>query len=147
MIERHFLFIDTHSIVAKDMNVPPTSICRVPLPLTLSPTIPLFASQSPPIDHITPVLDPSDKMNNQSALDAITIAINNFMAPTLPTTQKSKRMIERPYGESLTSVQALVKIQEKENKRKKVATKPKQATSGKRKATATGDTKPPPKKR
>ncbi|CAF2051357.1 unnamed protein product [Rotaria magnacalcarata] len=46
---------------------------------------------------------------DHSGLDAITTAINNHTKPTIITTNKRKRQIDRPYGESVTSVEAYVK--------------------------------------
>ncbi|CAM4754318.1 unnamed protein product [Rotaria magnacalcarata] len=46
---------------------------------------------------------------DHSGLDAITAAINNHTKPTIITTNKRKRQIDRPYGESVTSVEAYVK--------------------------------------
>jgi hypothetical protein len=45
------------------------------------------------------------------------------MSPIATVNNKRKRLVERPYGESLTSVEAFHKIQEKENKRKKTKDK------------------------
>lgn len=55
----------------------------------------------------------------RSALDAITNAINNHMKPTIIATNKRRKQIDRPFGESITSVDAYIKIQNKENTRKK----------------------------
>ncbi|CAF1483778.1 unnamed protein product [Rotaria magnacalcarata] len=46
---------------------------------------------------------------DHSGLVAITAAINNHTKPTIITTNKRKRQIDRPYGESVTSVEAYVK--------------------------------------
>ncbi len=65
----------------------------------------------------------NEKVTSQSVLSAITSAINNHMSPIATVNNKRKRLVERPYGESLTSVEAFHKIQEKENKRKKTKDK------------------------
>ncbi|CAF4569986.1 unnamed protein product [Rotaria sp. Silwood2] len=56
-------------------------------------------------------------------LEAITNAINGFLTPSVPLSNEKRRFVlERPYGESLTSVEALRKVNEKEKfdfKRKK----------------------------
>ncbi|CAF1023541.1 unnamed protein product [Rotaria sordida] len=57
--------------------------------------------------------------SDRSVLDAITMAINNHMKPTIIATNKRKKQIDRPFGESLTSVDAYIKIKNKENIRKK----------------------------
>ena len=53
----------------------------------------------------------------------LTNVIGNFLTPSLPSpTEKRKLIVERPHGESLTSVDALCKINQKEKrsfKRKK----------------------------
>ncbi len=57
-------------------------------------------------------------VSNRTALNAITAAINNHMKPTIISTdQKRKRQVDRPYGESLTSVDAYIKLSNKENAR------------------------------
>jgi hypothetical protein len=60
---------------------------------------------------------------NRTALDAITAAINNHMKPTITATSQRKRQVDRPYGESVTSVDAYIKISNKENARKRKSTK------------------------
>ncbi len=60
---------------------------------------------------------------NRLALEAITNAINNHMKPTITTTNGKRKQIERPYGESITSIDAYIKIQNQEKSRKKRATK------------------------
>lgn len=61
-------------------------------------------------------------MSVNNALHAMTNVINNFMSNVDQTTTKRKRVIERPYGESLTSIDALLRVNEKESKKKKRAT-------------------------
>ncbi|CAF4236938.1 unnamed protein product, partial [Rotaria sordida] len=48
------------------------------------------------------------KTSDRSILDAITMAINNHMKPTIIATNKRKKQIDRPFGESLTSVDAYI---------------------------------------
>jgi hypothetical protein len=76
----------------------------------------------------------NEKLTNQSVLNAITTAVNNHMSPMATVNNKRKRLVERPYGESLTSVEAFQKVQEKENKRKKQKTN---STNSTRKPTRT----------
>ena len=45
------------------------------------------------------------------------------MAPTVTETNKRKRQIDRPYGESITSVDAYLKLKKTENNRKRKNTK------------------------
>jgi hypothetical protein len=59
----------------------------------------------------------------RSALDAITIPINNHMKPTIVATEKRRKQIDRPFGESITSVDAYMKINNREKARKKKSTK------------------------
>ncbi|CAF4149234.1 unnamed protein product [Rotaria sp. Silwood2] len=70
----------------------------------------------------------NEKVANQSVLNAITAAIDKHMSPMVTANNKRKRIVERPYGESLTSVEAFLKVQEKENKRKKVKLTSKKST-------------------
>ncbi|CAF2132996.1 unnamed protein product [Rotaria magnacalcarata] len=70
-------------------------------------------------DYSTLPSNQNDKLTTQTVLNAITTAIGKHMSPMITSTNKRKRMVERPYGESLTSVEAYLKVQEKENKRKK----------------------------
>lgn len=52
-------------------------------------------------------------------LQAMTNVINNFMSNVEQPVRKKKKMIDRPYGESLTSMDALLKVNEKENQKKR----------------------------
>ncbi len=71
-------------------------------------------------------------ISNRTALNAITAAINNHMKPTvISTDQKRKRQVDRPYGESLTSVDAYIKLSNKENARKRKSTKESTKTNSK----------------
>ncbi len=47
------------------------------------------------------------------------------MAPTITETNHRKRQIDRPYGESITSIDAYLKLQKTENTRKRKNTKEK----------------------
>ena len=62
-----------------------------------------------------------------STVDALTKAIDKYMAPTIIATGRKKKQVERPYGESITSVDAFVKIKKAENSRKRRMTKDKEA--------------------
>ena len=53
-----------------------------------------------------------------TTLNALTTAINNHMTSSQLITTKRKRVVEQPYGESLTTVEALLKVNEKEKKKK-----------------------------
>ncbi|CAF4577015.1 unnamed protein product, partial [Rotaria sp. Silwood2] len=75
--------------------------------------------------------------SDRSVLDAITTAINNHMKPTLIAANKRKKQIDRPFGESLTSVDAYIKINNKENARKKKSTKENNLKNKKEKADQT----------
>jgi hypothetical protein len=55
----------------------------------------------------------------RNPLDVVTSVINNLMASSEPPKNRRKRMIERPFGESLTSMEAILKINNKENQTKK----------------------------
>lgn len=61
--------------------------------------------------------------SNRAVLNAITVAIDNHMRPSITPTNKRKKQIDRPYGESITSVDAYMKIKAKENSRKRKSTK------------------------
>ncbi|CAF3921696.1 unnamed protein product, partial [Rotaria sp. Silwood1] len=62
-------------------------------------------------------------LSNRTALNAITAAINNHMKPTIMAINKRKKQVDRPYGESITSVDAYIKLRNKENARKRKSTK------------------------
>ena len=52
--------------------------------------------------------------------EILTTVINDFLTPAgTTTTDKPKRRLDRPYGESLTTVEALHKIQKQENRIRK----------------------------
>ncbi|CAM4801350.1 unnamed protein product [Rotaria magnacalcarata] len=70
-------------------------------------------------DYSTLPPNQNDKLTTQTALNSIAIAIDKHMSPMITSINKCKRMVERLYEESLTSVEAYLKTQEKENKRKK----------------------------
>ncbi|CAF3311642.1 unnamed protein product [Rotaria socialis] len=74
--------------------------------------------------------------SDYSVVDAITVAIKNHMTPTVVATKGTKRKIDRPYGESITSVDAYMKIKKKETTRVKRSNKenlqPKTKTIGTR---------------
>jgi hypothetical protein len=58
--------------------------------------------------------------SSRSSLDILTTVISNFLTPTVTaTTDKRKHRLDRPYAESLTTVEALKKIQEKETRAQK----------------------------
>ncbi|CAF4566155.1 unnamed protein product [Rotaria sp. Silwood2] len=69
-----------------------------------------------------------------NALNALTMAINNHMtSSSQQITNKRKRAVERPYGENLTTMDALLKVNEKEkNKTQKATRKPQSASIKKR---------------
>lgn len=82
-------------------------------------------------------LDGREPQSSRTPLEAITIAINNHMAPNMAPSNKRRRVVDRQYGESLTSVDALLKVHQKETTRKqktakKPARPPKQAPATKR---------------
>ena len=73
-------------------------------------------------ETLKPVEDTSNN-NERNSLEILTTVISDFLTPAgTTTTDKPKRRLDRPYGESLTTIEALHKIQEQENhmrKRKK----------------------------
>ena len=69
------------------------------------------------------MLIPNPEASNQLVLNAITNAIDKHMKPTIIATNTKRKQIDRPYGESITSVDAYIKIQKLENARKKKSTK------------------------
>ncbi|CAF2127049.1 unnamed protein product [Rotaria magnacalcarata] len=71
-------------------------------------------------DYSTLPPNQNDKLTTQTALNSIAIAIDKYMSPMITSINKCKRTVERLYEESLTSVEAYLKTQEKENKRKKM---------------------------
>ena len=82
-------------------------------------------------------LDGRQSQSSRIPLEAITKAINNHMALNMAPSNKHRRVVDRQYGESLTSVDALLKVEQKETSRKQKATKkparpPKQAPATKR---------------
>ncbi|CAF1683265.1 unnamed protein product [Adineta ricciae] len=64
-------------------------------------------------------------VSNDETLSALTKAIDKHMAPSITPTNHKKKQVERPYGESITSVDAYVKIKKSENARKRKITKEK----------------------
>ena len=71
-------------------------------------------------ESLKPVEDTSNN-NERNSLDILTTVISDFLTPAgTTTTDKSKRRLDRPYGESLTTVEALHKIQEQENRMRKL---------------------------
>ena len=90
-------------------------------------------------ESLKPVDDDANNVKRNS-LQVLTNVISDFLTPAaIATTDKRKLRLDRPYGESLTTTEALHKIQQKENqtlKRKKPA-----ATKG------TSETKKAPAKR
>ncbi|CAF1507951.1 unnamed protein product [Rotaria sordida] len=122
-----------HSFANNMSIVTSASMSYIPAPPTIlsNTNSSISFSEVPGGNHHSLSFDQNEKVTNQSVLNAITTAINNHMSPMITTNNnnKRKRVIERRYGESLTSVDALYKIQEKENKRKKQKTNSKQSTS------------------
>ncbi|CAK9188700.1 unnamed protein product [Sphagnum troendelagicum] len=86
------------------------SSSTIPLPMELDSISKKQNSLSSPVLQTTPARCP---------LAAITTVINNYMAPTVSSSSKRKRVINRPLGESLTSEAALAQVQEAETKRNK----------------------------
>jgi hypothetical protein len=60
-----------------------------------------------------------DTVSTRTPLEAVTSVINNLMVSTETLSNKRKRVIDRPYGESLTAIDAILKVNEKENQSKK----------------------------
>ena len=53
-----------------------------------------------------------------TTLNALTTSINNHVTTSQQITNKRKRVVEWSYGESLTTIEALLKVNEKEKKKK-----------------------------
>jgi hypothetical protein len=67
----------------------------------------------------TPATGSSDSPSRLSPLEAIINTLHGHHTPMNRPPTKRKRQIERPYGQSLTSIDALMQLQEKENNQKK----------------------------
>ena len=97
-----------HSNPPYQQAIPSPAIQRIPLTETLKP------------------VQDAAKDTKPDSLEILTTAISDFLTPTVTATNdKRKHRLDRPYVESLTTVEALHKIQEKENqaqKRKKRTT-------------------------
>jgi hypothetical protein len=107
-------FTGNHSFANNVSTVTSASNPYLPFPL---PTLPntnssISSSELTRGDHCSSSLNLNENVTNQSVLNAITTAINNHMTPMITNNTERKRIIERPHGESLTSVAALYKIQE-----------------------------------
>ena len=57
----------------------------------------------------------------RNPLNALTKTINKFMTPTIPESNKRKREVKRPYGESLTSEEALDRLEQEADKKRRIA--------------------------
>ncbi|CAF1524853.1 unnamed protein product [Adineta steineri] len=81
----------------------------------------LYPQQTDHCDNnISPVDSNLTKNAQRNSLDILTTVIADFLTPTVTAdTEKRKHRVDRPYGESLTTIEALSKVQEKENKSRK----------------------------
>ncbi|CAF2041474.1 unnamed protein product [Rotaria magnacalcarata] len=77
-----------------------------------------IGSSTQPLSTVT-----HSETSDYSVVDAITVAIKNHMTPTVVATKGTKRKIDRPYGESITSIDAYMKIKKKETARVKRSNK------------------------
>jgi hypothetical protein len=102
-------FTGNHSFANNVSTVTSVSNPCLPLPNTNSS---ISSAELTRGDHCSSSLNLNENVTNQSVLNAITTAINNHMTPMITNNTERKRIIERPHGESLTSVAALYKIQE-----------------------------------
>ncbi|CAF3921992.1 unnamed protein product [Rotaria sp. Silwood1] len=94
---------------------------------------PIIQPIEPP-KTLSSIEDPS-KNNSRNSLEVLTSVISSFLTPTVTAnTDKKKHRLDRPYGESLTTVEALNKVQEKENqtRKRKKAVAPKQTCQTKK---------------
>jgi hypothetical protein len=81
---------------------------------------------------IAPAYQSLDAVNNSASyssltpIDALTNVIGQYMTSNVSQTSntRKKRMIEREYGESLTNMDVLVRLQEKEKAKRRKTTKP-----------------------
>ncbi|CAF1503795.1 unnamed protein product [Adineta ricciae] len=76
--------------------------------------------------HSSETFDTNSAISKNSTIDALTKAIDKYMAPVVTATGRKKKQVERPYGESITSVDAYLKIKKTENARKRRVTKEKE---------------------
>ncbi|CAF1071129.1 unnamed protein product [Adineta ricciae] len=76
--------------------------------------------------HSSATFDTNSAISKNSTIDALTKAIDKYMAPVVTATGRKKKQVERPYGESITSVDAYLKIKKTENARKRRVTKEKE---------------------
>ena len=58
-----------------------------------------------------------------TTLNALTTAINNHMTSSQQISNKRKRVVERPHGESLITMEALLKVNEKQKKKRQKKTR------------------------
>ncbi|CAF3864331.1 unnamed protein product [Rotaria sp. Silwood1] len=94
---------------------------------------PIIQPIEPP-KTLSSIEDPS-KNNSRNSLEVLTSVIGSFLTPTVTAnTDEKKHRLDRPYGESLTTVEALNKVQEKENqtRKRKKAVAPKQTCQTKK---------------
>lgn len=93
------------------------------LPLPVTQTV-------PQTETLTPFLN-----TKKDSLQILPTVISDFLTPTVTiANDKRKHSLDRPYGKSLTTVEAFHKIQEKENqaeKRKKQAKRRRPQQNGK----------------
>ncbi|CAF3738952.1 unnamed protein product [Rotaria socialis] len=89
------LYTDNISIFASTSNH-----CIAPLPVThLNANASNNSCEISSNDYSTLPSNQNDKLTTQTVLNAITTAIGKHMSPMITSTNKRKRMVERPYGE------------------------------------------------
>ncbi|CAF4340713.1 unnamed protein product [Rotaria socialis] len=69
-------------------------------------------------NSVNDITSHNSSTNTSNTLNALTKAINNHMTSSQQIANKRKRAVERPYGESLTNMDVLLKLNEKDNKKK-----------------------------
>ncbi|CAF4769515.1 unnamed protein product [Rotaria socialis] len=69
-------------------------------------------------NSVNDITSHNSSINTSNTLNALTKAINNHMTSSQQIANKRKRAVERPYGESLTNMDVLLKLNEKDNKKK-----------------------------
>lgn len=123
-------------VVAFEVDLPPSSLDPSGQQTFLTPLVP----QRTPTASSTLTQHPTPDTSHRS-LEVLTNVISGFLTPSVAAvTDKRRHRLDRPYGESLTTVEALQKVQEKENKAQK---RKKSAPSTKRPRETT---KPPAKR-
>ena len=70
-------------------------------------------------DSVTNICGQDPQAATSNALNALTMVINNHMTSSQQITNKRKRVVGQPYRERFTTMEALLKVNEKEKKKDK----------------------------